>query len=102
MYPTMPRLSSVGEPAHSFGAERHSRSRFIISVYVKLRELAARLECVLEGDGDIDILRVTGLTAAGPGDVTFLANQKYEKALAGTRASAVILHTDGPAAPCAM
>jgi len=69
---------------------------------VKLRELAARLECVLDGDGDIEILRVTGIHDAGPGDVTFLANPKYEKALAGTRASAVILHTNGPSAPCAM
>ena len=69
---------------------------------MKLRELAARLECVLDGDGDIEILRVTGIHDAGPGDVTFLANPKYEKALAGTRASAVILHTNGPSAPCAM
>jgi UDP-3-O-[3-hydroxymyristoyl] glucosamine N-acyltransferase len=69
---------------------------------VKLRELAARLECVLDGDGDIDIVRVAGIQDAGPGDVTFLANPKYEKALASTRASAVILHTDGAAAPCAM
>jgi UDP-3-O-[3-hydroxymyristoyl] glucosamine N-acyltransferase len=67
---------------------------------VKLRELAARLDCRLDGDGDIDITRVAGITDAGPGDITFLANPKYEKALAGTRASAVILHTDGPAAPC--
>jgi UDP-3-O-[3-hydroxymyristoyl] glucosamine N-acyltransferase len=68
---------------------------------VKLRELAARLGCRLDGDGDIDIARVAGIHDAGPGDVTFLANPKYEKALAGTRASAVILHADGPAAPCA-
>jgi UDP-3-O-[3-hydroxymyristoyl] glucosamine N-acyltransferase len=68
---------------------------------VKLRELAARLDCRLDGDGDIDITRVAGLHDAGPGDVTFLANSKYEKALPGSRASAVILHTDGPAAPCA-
>jgi UDP-3-O-[3-hydroxymyristoyl] glucosamine N-acyltransferase len=68
---------------------------------VKLRELAARLQCVLDGDGEIDIERVAAIHDAGPGDVTFLANRKYEKALPATRASAVILHTDGPAAPCA-
>jgi UDP-3-O-[3-hydroxymyristoyl] glucosamine N-acyltransferase len=68
---------------------------------VKLRELAARLDCRLDGDGDIEIARVAGIHDAGPGDVTFLTNPKYEKALGGTRASAVILHTDGPAAPCA-
>jgi UDP-3-O-[3-hydroxymyristoyl] glucosamine N-acyltransferase len=68
---------------------------------VNLRELAARLDCRLDGDGDIEIARVAGIHDAGPGDVTFLTNPKYEKALGGTRASAVILHTDGPAAPCA-
>ena len=72
-----------------------------ISSHVKLRDLAARLGCRLDGDGDIEIGRVTGIHDAGPGDVTFLTNAKYEKALAGTRASAVILHLDGPAAPCA-
>jgi UDP-3-O-[3-hydroxymyristoyl] glucosamine N-acyltransferase len=68
---------------------------------VKLRDLAARLDCVLDGDGDIEIARVAGIHDAGPGDLTFLANPKYENALAGTRASAVILHGDAPAAPCA-
>jgi UDP-3-O-[3-hydroxymyristoyl] glucosamine N-acyltransferase len=71
-----------------------------ISAHVKLRELAARLDCRLDGDGDIEITRVAGITDAGPGDVTFLANPKYEKALAATRASAVIL-PEGPSAPCA-
>ena len=65
---------------------------------MKLRELAAHLECRLEGDGDVEVVRVAGLRDAGPGDVTFLANSKYEKLLASTRASAVILG-DGPALP---
>jgi UDP-3-O-[3-hydroxymyristoyl] glucosamine N-acyltransferase len=69
---------------------------------VKLRELADRLECRLEGDGDLDVVRVSGIQDAQPGDVTFLANPKYEKALASTRASAVILKDSAPAAPCAM
>ena len=69
---------------------------------MKLSELAERLECRLEGDGDIDIVRVAGIQDAGPGDVTFLANPKYEKAVSGTRASAVILRDDAAAAPCAM
>ena len=72
------------------------------SAHVTLRELAARLECHLEGDGDVEIVRVAGIQDAGPGDVTFLANPKYEKALRGTQASAVILREDAPAAPCAM
>jgi UDP-3-O-[3-hydroxymyristoyl] glucosamine N-acyltransferase len=69
---------------------------------VKLSELAERLDCRLEGDGDVDIHRVAGIQTAESGDVTFLANPKYEKALRTTRASAVILKNDAPAAPCAM
>jgi UDP-3-O-[3-hydroxymyristoyl] glucosamine N-acyltransferase len=69
---------------------------------VKLRELADRLECRLEGDGDLEVTRVSGIQDAQPGDITFLANPKYEKALAATRASAVILKEDAKAAPCAM
>ena len=68
---------------------------------MRLREIAARLECRLDGDGDIDIVRVAGIQDAGPGDLTFVANAKYEKALPNTRASAVILREDAPAAPCA-
>src|SRR4029453_11725888 len=60
------------------------------------------LECRLEGNGELEVTRVSGIQDAGPGDVTFLANPKYEKALAATRASAVILKEDAPAAPCAM
>jgi UDP-3-O-[3-hydroxymyristoyl] glucosamine N-acyltransferase len=69
---------------------------------VKLRELADRLGCRLEGDADVDIVRVATLQEAQPGDVTFLANPKYDKALAATRASAVILRDEAPMAPCAM
>jgi UDP-3-O-[3-hydroxymyristoyl] glucosamine N-acyltransferase len=69
---------------------------------VKLRDLAERLECRLQGDGDLEVTRVSGIQDARPGDVTFLANPKYEKALATTRATAVILKEDALAAPCAM
>jgi UDP-3-O-[3-hydroxymyristoyl] glucosamine N-acyltransferase len=69
---------------------------------VKLRELAERLECRLEGDGEIEIVRVAAIQGAGAGDVTFLANPKYEKLLPSTQASAVILQERGPSAPCAM
>ena len=67
-----------------------------------LREIAERLQCRLEGDGDIDIVRVAGIQDAGPGDLTFVANAKYEKALPATRASAVILRDDALTAPCAV
>jgi UDP-3-O-[3-hydroxymyristoyl] glucosamine N-acyltransferase len=69
---------------------------------MRLRELAARLDCRLDGDGDVEIARVAGIQDAGPGDVTFLANPKYEKLLPLTRASAVIAREGSAAAPCAM
>jgi len=69
---------------------------------VKLRELAERLACRLEGDGEVEIVRVAGIQHARVGDLTFLANPKYEAAMAGTQASAVLLKEDAPAAPCAM
>jgi UDP-3-O-[3-hydroxymyristoyl] glucosamine N-acyltransferase len=61
---------------------------------MKLRELAERLACRLEGDGEIDIVRVAGIQDAGPGDLTFVANPKYLSALSTTRASAVLLRDD--------
>src|SRR5215831_18042328 len=64
---------------------------------MKLRELAARLECQLEGDGEIDIRRVTGIEHAQAGDLTFVANRKYQQHLATTQASAIILSTGAPA-----
>jgi UDP-3-O-[3-hydroxymyristoyl] glucosamine N-acyltransferase len=69
---------------------------------VKLRDLAERLRCRLEGDGSLDIERVVGLDEAGPGDVTFLANPRYLQAARTTKATAIILAEDAPAAPCAM
>src|SRR5688572_26130616 len=69
---------------------------------MKLRDLAERLDCRLDGDGEIEIVRVAGIQDAQPGDVTFLANPKYEQMLGRTRASAVLLREDSPVAPCAM
>jgi UDP-3-O-[3-hydroxymyristoyl] glucosamine N-acyltransferase len=69
---------------------------------VKLRDLADRLHCRLEGDGESDILRVAGLEQAGPGDLTFLANPRYAEAARATRATAIILAEDAAPAPCAM
>jgi UDP-3-O-[3-hydroxymyristoyl] glucosamine N-acyltransferase len=69
---------------------------------VKLRDLAVRIGCRVDGDGDIEIVRVAGVQDAGPGDVTFVANSKYEKDLPRTRASAVILREGRLTAPCAV
>lgn len=69
---------------------------------MKLGDLAARLDCALDGNPDIDVARVATLQQAGPGDVTFLANPKYAAELAATRASAVIAAPDVGPAPCAV
>jgi UDP-3-O-[3-hydroxymyristoyl] glucosamine N-acyltransferase len=58
---------------------------------VKLRELAGRLGCELLGDGEAEATGVAGIEEAGPGDVTFVANPRYARHLAATRAAAVIL-----------
>ena len=69
---------------------------------MKLSELAERLDCRLEGDGSLQIERVAGIERAESGDLTFFANSRYLQALRTTRASAVILGDEAPAAPCAM
>ena len=55
-----------------------------------LAELAAELGGAVVGDGAVVIRGVAGIREALPGDVTFLANARYESHLAETRASAVI------------
>ena len=69
---------------------------------MKLKDLAERLECRLEGDGEIDVRRVSGIDDAASGDLTFFANAKYAPELRATHASAVILADNADAAPCAM
>ncbi len=56
-----------------------------------LAELAERIGAEIEGDGGIRVHAVAPIDRAGPGEVTFLANQRYAGFLATTRASAVIV-----------
>ncbi len=69
---------------------------------MKLSEIASRLECRLEGDGDVEITGLAGVEQAQAGDLTFFVNPKYSAHLRGTGASAVILAENAEAAPCAM
>ncbi len=55
------------------------------------RQIAERLDCRLEGDADVEIVRVSGIQQAQRGDLTFVANAQYVAQLATTQASAVIL-----------
>ena len=69
---------------------------------MRLRDIAARLDCRLEGDGAIEIRGVAGIEDASTGDLTFFTNKKYAAALRATDASAVILGETAECAPCAM
>jgi UDP-3-O-[3-hydroxymyristoyl] glucosamine N-acyltransferase len=69
---------------------------------MKLSDLAAQLQCRLEGDGSIEITGAAGLEQAGPGQITFFGNPKLKPLLDATRASAIILPEDAPAVPQAM
>ncbi len=68
---------------------------------MKLAALAARLDCELRGDGEVEIRGIRSLEDAGPGDLTFLANPRYAAQMAATRASAIILARDADEVPLA-
>ena len=59
-----------------------------------LSELAAELGGEVVGDGSVVLRGVAGIREAMPGDVTFLANRRYDAHLRETRASAVICARD--------
>jgi UDP-3-O-[3-hydroxymyristoyl] glucosamine N-acyltransferase len=69
---------------------------------LKLKTIAERLNCRLEGNGEIEIAGVAGIERAGPSDLTFFANRKYMAALRATRAAAVIVDDSIERAPCAI
>jgi UDP-3-O-[3-hydroxymyristoyl] glucosamine N-acyltransferase len=57
----------------------------------KLSELAVLVGGALEGDAELLIRGVAGIREAQPGDITFVANARYEEYVAGTRASAILV-----------
>ena len=64
-----------------------------------LEELAAELDGTVVGDGSVAIRDVAGIREAMPGDVSFIANSRYEAYLDETRASAVICSRETRDAP---
>jgi UDP-3-O-[3-hydroxymyristoyl] glucosamine N-acyltransferase len=64
---------------------------------MKLSEIASRLGAKLEGDGNAEIVGVSGIEEAAAGQITFVANPKYASAARTTAASAVIVGNDFPA-----
>ena len=57
---------------------------------MKLGEIAARLECQLDGPEELEITGVAGMDEATAGELTFLANPKYLRKIKTTRAAAII------------
>jgi len=70
---------------------------------MKLSEIASRLGARLEnGSPDTEISGVAGIEEAGEHQLTFVANRRYAGAARTTRASAVIVSEDFPAAATAV
>lgn len=66
----------------------------------RLGELASVLGLTLAGDPDKEVTRIGSLTGAGPDALTFLADARYRRYLADSRAGAVIVAPeDAPAVP---
>ena len=70
---------------------------------MKLAQIASALKVQLEnGSPDTEISSVAGIEEAGPGQITFVSNPKYNAVARTTKASAVIVAEDFPAIPTAM
>ena len=68
---------------------------------MKLSEIARRLGCQLDGDGDLEITGLSGIEEAQPGQLTFLANKRYAPLVKTTRASAIVIAKDAGPQPLA-
>lgn len=55
-----------------------------------LSEIAARLGCTVAGETNPDIISLSGMEQATPGQLTFLANPKYAHKVKDSQASAII------------
>jgi len=58
---------------------------------MKLKDVAEKLGCRLEGDPSTEITGVGGIDHAETGQLTFLANRRYSPQLKTTKASAVLI-----------
>lgn len=61
---------------------------------MKTAELAKALDCTLKGSGNVEISGLNSLAAAGPSELTFLANKRYTAQASSTAAGAVIVAPD--------
>lgn len=60
-------------------------------IVYKLSELAQAIGASLQGDADCSINNIASIVHAKPGDISYLADEKYQKHLAETQASAILL-----------
>jgi UDP-3-O-[3-hydroxymyristoyl] glucosamine N-acyltransferase len=58
---------------------------------MRVKEVAERLGGLVEGDGELELVSLSSLEEARAGDIGFFKDSKYEKLLAVTRASAVLV-----------
>jgi UDP-3-O-[3-hydroxymyristoyl] glucosamine N-acyltransferase len=63
---------------------------------ITLKELADIVGGEVSGDGSVTVRSVAGIREAGEGDITFLADPRYEKFLKSTRATAIIVPPGTP------
>jgi UDP-3-O-[3-hydroxymyristoyl] glucosamine N-acyltransferase len=68
-----------------------------IVIQLTLANIVARLGGEVRGNAEVLIRGIASLENAGPGCITFLSNPKYQKLLAQTRASAVIVASEASA-----
>lgn len=61
---------------------------------ISCKELAALLNAEIDGDPDVRISNVRGITDAQEGDLTFVIDKKYVPAIATTKASAILIRAD--------
>jgi UDP-3-O-[3-hydroxymyristoyl] glucosamine N-acyltransferase len=58
---------------------------------MKVSEIARAIGAVIDGNPDVEINGIGKIEEAKSGEITFLANAKYEKYVANTKASAIIV-----------
>lgn len=58
---------------------------------MNLQELAEKLGCTLEGDPEIEIRSIAALDKAGPGDLSFLIDNRYAPNVEASQASAILV-----------
>jgi len=78
------------------GKKMTQEDKFLTGQTRSLGELAEYIGGKVVGSSDVVIKSASTLGRAGEGDISFLANRKYEKQLRTTKASAVIVGKETP------